>query len=143
MGVEAATPRYVFDSSFTIFDESQFAVTYFCSSEAIEGVIDSTSLVHALMLSLFNLKSTYVPIYRLLNTEDEEERDELTERWKDNKLQELNFVGIVVSSPLSSTKRPSPYFCTAILRWLRWYLSDFQRVHYTRYLMYNDLLESI
>jgi hypothetical protein len=36
------------------------------------------------------------PIAILLNTEDSEERDRLTERWKDNRLQELNFVGVVV-----------------------------------------------
>ena len=33
----------------------------------------------------------------MLNTDDDEERDRLTEKWKDNKLQELNFIGIVVS----------------------------------------------
>jgi len=40
--------------------------------------------------------STYDPIKIILNTEDEELRDTLTERWRDNKLSELNFVGIVV-----------------------------------------------
>lgn len=40
--------------------------------------------------------STYDPIKILLNTDDERERDELTVRWRDNKLSELNFVGIVV-----------------------------------------------
>lgn len=40
--------------------------------------------------------STYDPIEIILNTEDEQERDELTVRWRDNKLSELNFVGIVV-----------------------------------------------
>ncbi|KAK5169920.1 uncharacterized protein LTR77_005898 [Saxophila tyrrhenica] len=35
------------------------------------------------------------PIYRMLNAEDTDERDRMTERWKDNKLQELNFIGIV------------------------------------------------
>lgn len=55
------------------------------------------------MSSLFSTSTTYGPIYRLLNTEDEKERDHLTERWKDNKLQELNFVGIVVSQPRSIT----------------------------------------
>ncbi|OAL06446.1 hypothetical protein IQ06DRAFT_236529 [Phaeosphaeriaceae sp. SRC1lsM3a] len=39
--------------------------------------------------------STYDPIKILLNTDDERERDELTVRWRDNKLSELNFVGIV------------------------------------------------
>jgi hypothetical protein len=40
--------------------------------------------------------STYDPIKILLNTEDEKKRDELTTAWKENKLSELNFVGIVV-----------------------------------------------
>ena len=40
--------------------------------------------------------STYDPIEILLNTEDRKERDFLTERWKDNRVKELNFVGIVV-----------------------------------------------
>ncbi len=40
--------------------------------------------------------STYEPIYSLLNADDDKTRDELTQRWKDNKLQELSFVGIVV-----------------------------------------------
>jgi hypothetical protein len=40
--------------------------------------------------------STYDPIEILLNTEDEEKRDELTRQWRDNKLSELSFVGVVV-----------------------------------------------
>jgi hypothetical protein len=40
--------------------------------------------------------STYDPIEILLNTSDAEERDELTTRWRDNKLRELSFVGVVV-----------------------------------------------
>jgi hypothetical protein len=40
--------------------------------------------------------STYDPIKILLNTEDEKKRDELTTSWRENKLSELNFVGIVV-----------------------------------------------
>jgi hypothetical protein len=42
--------------------------------------------------------STKDPITIILNTEDEDERDNLTVRWRDNKLSELNFVGVVVSS---------------------------------------------
>ena len=42
--------------------------------------------------------STYDPIEMLLNAEDPEERDELTERWRDNRLAELSFVGVVVST---------------------------------------------
>ncbi|KAF1994457.1 hypothetical protein P154DRAFT_31965 [Amniculicola lignicola CBS 123094] len=41
--------------------------------------------------------STYDPIEILLNAEDEEERDRLTEKWRDNRLQELNFVGVVAA----------------------------------------------
>jgi hypothetical protein len=40
--------------------------------------------------------STYDPIKILLNTGDEKKRDELTAAWRENKLSELNFVGIVV-----------------------------------------------
>ena len=40
--------------------------------------------------------STYDPIEILLNTEDQRERDELVKIWRDNRLSELNFVGIVV-----------------------------------------------
>lgn len=40
--------------------------------------------------------STYDPIEILLNTEDETEKDKLTERWRDNRLSELSFVGVVV-----------------------------------------------
>lgn len=42
--------------------------------------------------------STYDPIEILLNSEDGQDRDDLTVKWRDNKLSELNFVGIVVSS---------------------------------------------
>jgi hypothetical protein len=40
--------------------------------------------------------TTYDPLEILLNTEDEDERNELTTRWRDNKLSELSFVGVVV-----------------------------------------------
>jgi hypothetical protein len=40
--------------------------------------------------------STYDPIEILLNTHDEGQRDGLVETWRDNKLSELNFVGVVV-----------------------------------------------
>ena len=49
------------------------------------------------MASLFNSSTTYDPIFFFLNAEDEEERDDLTRRWTENKLAELNFIGIVVS----------------------------------------------
>jgi hypothetical protein len=48
--------------------------------------------------------STYDPIEILLNTEDAEERDTLTVKWRDNKLSELSFVGVVVRG--SHTNRP-------------------------------------
>lgn len=66
------------------------------------------------MSSLFSSSTTYGPIYRLLNTHDEKERDRLTERWKDNKLQELNFVGIVVSEIYTLHNSMLPP-CTKIL----------------------------
>ncbi|KAF1991253.1 hypothetical protein K402DRAFT_173952 [Aulographum hederae CBS 113979] len=39
--------------------------------------------------------TTYEPLVLLLNTPDVEKRNKLTEQWRDNKLSELNFVGIV------------------------------------------------
>lgn len=39
--------------------------------------------------------STSDPIEILLNTEDKDEREKLTTQWRDNKLSELNFVGVV------------------------------------------------
>lgn len=44
--------------------------------------------------------STYDPIEIMLNTEDEDERNRLTEIWRDNRLKELSFVGVVVSAYL-------------------------------------------
>jgi hypothetical protein len=44
--------------------------------------------------------STYDPIEILLNTHDRSERDELVKIWRDNKLSELNFVGVVVRNAL-------------------------------------------
>ncbi len=41
--------------------------------------------------------ATYDPIEILLNTEDEKEKDELTVRWRDNKLSELSFIGVVAA----------------------------------------------
>ena len=49
------------------------------------------------MASLFKETTTYDPIFCLLNADSEHERDELTQKWKKNKVQELNFIGIVVS----------------------------------------------
>jgi hypothetical protein len=50
------------------------------------------------MSSLLPFNRRPDPIYGLLSADDDEEKDRLTEKWKDNKLQELSFVGIVVSS---------------------------------------------
>lgn len=50
------------------------------------------------MTSLFRSTTTYDPVEGLLNAESYEKRDQLTQRWKENKLQELNFIGIVVST---------------------------------------------
>jgi hypothetical protein len=43
--------------------------------------------------------STYDPIEILLNTVNETEKDDLTRLWRDNKLSELSFVGVVVGTP--------------------------------------------
>ncbi|KAK6223008.1 hypothetical protein QIS74_03853 [Colletotrichum tabaci] len=40
---------------------------------------------------------TYDPLLLLLNHDEKSERNRLTEKWKDNKLQELNFVGVVAA----------------------------------------------
>lgn len=47
--------------------------------------------------SLLPNDTTYDAIRIIINTEDEEERDRLTEQWRSHKLEELNFIGIVVS----------------------------------------------
>lgn len=49
------------------------------------------------MASLFKSTTTYDPIFALLNADTTEEQDNLTEKWRDHKLAELNFIGIVVS----------------------------------------------
>lgn len=41
--------------------------------------------------------TTYDPVEILLNTHDTKERNELTKLWRDNKLSELNFVGVVAA----------------------------------------------
>ncbi|UPX18657.1 uncharacterized protein EKO05_0008949 [Ascochyta rabiei] len=41
--------------------------------------------------------STYDPIEILLNTDDAKEKDELTVKWRDNKLSELSFIGVVAA----------------------------------------------
>jgi hypothetical protein len=48
--------------------------------------------------------TAYDGITLMLNCEDDAERDELTRKWRDHKLQELNFVGTVVRLPF-----PLPY----------------------------------
>ncbi|OLN93942.1 hypothetical protein CCHL11_03386 [Colletotrichum chlorophyti] len=49
---------------------------------------------------------THDPLLLLLNHDDRGERDKLTEKWKNNKLQELNFIGVVsalLANVLTST----------------------------------------
>ena len=41
------------------------------------------------------LQTTYETVAYLLAAETEQERDELTKQWRDHKLEELNFVGVV------------------------------------------------
>lgn len=41
------------------------------------------------------------PILDLLNCPEKHERDRLTEQWRDHKLKELNFVGVVVRLAIS------------------------------------------
>ena len=41
--------------------------------------------------------SMYDPVKSLLNAPDDAEADRLTERWKEAKLKELNYVGLTVS----------------------------------------------
>lgn len=52
--------------------------------------------VRTLRTSFMLEDTSYDAIRVILNTEDEEERDRLTEKWQSHKLEELSFVGIVV-----------------------------------------------
>jgi hypothetical protein len=57
----------------------------------------STSLGRFFSSGLVSPNSTVNgPVEVLLNTTDRKERDKLTEKWRDHKLAELNFIGIVV-----------------------------------------------
>ncbi|KXH60528.1 hypothetical protein CNYM01_00005 [Colletotrichum nymphaeae SA-01] len=64
-------------------------------------------IVHIFRGGLFSPPTlTYDPLLLLLNHDDQDERNKLTEKWKDNKLQELNFVGVVsalLANVLTST----------------------------------------
>lgn len=62
---------------------------------------------------------TYDPLLLLLNHHDKKERDRLTEKWKDNKLQELSFVGVVVSSRSQYSPRLTAFICSSSLTLLR------------------------
>lgn len=74
--------------------------------------------------------STYDPIEILLNTENGEEQDELTKRWRDNKLSELSFVGVVVCScSILFTFRASP---SSNLDTLMRNNTDYASLHYWR-----------
>ena len=53
--------------------------------------------------------TTWEPIEILLNTDDEQERDDLTKRWRDHKLSELNFVGIVVRKKSYTISYTTPF----------------------------------
>ncbi|KAI4640543.1 uncharacterized protein J4E79_011813 [Alternaria viburni] len=59
--------------------------------------------------------STYDPLEILLNTHDQSERDELVEKWRDNKLSELNFVGVVVSTVSIDDAAPLTMVKSALL----------------------------
>jgi hypothetical protein len=59
--------------------------------------------------------STYDPIEILLNTHDRSERDELVKKWRDNKLSELNFVGVVVSTASICNSAPLTIVESALL----------------------------
>ncbi|KXH53982.1 hypothetical protein CSAL01_09865, partial [Colletotrichum salicis] len=55
-------------------------------------------IVHIFRGGLFSPPTlTYDPLLLLLNHDEQDERNRLTEKWKDNKLQELNFVGVVAA----------------------------------------------
>jgi len=66
-----------------------------------KGQDDDWSLLHILRFFGGGIyapdPSTYDPIKIILNTEDDEEKDELTRKWRDNRLSELNFVGVVAA----------------------------------------------
>lgn len=44
-------------------------------------------------------QTTYDSIHCLLTAETIEERDQLTKQWRDHKLEELNFIGVVSGLP--------------------------------------------
>ncbi|KAF1817230.1 hypothetical protein P152DRAFT_510502 [Eremomyces bilateralis CBS 781.70] len=57
-----------------------------------------TQALHFLFTGVFALDSTtYDPILLMLNASTRSDRDTLTERWRDHKLAEMNFVGIVAA----------------------------------------------
>lgn len=56
--------------------------------------------MHSIYTSLLPRDTTYDSIRIIVNTEDARERDYLTEQWRTHKLEELNFVGIVVRKML-------------------------------------------
>lgn len=58
------------------------------------------------MSALFRSSITWEPIDCFLNAETETKKDELTKKWRDNKIEELNFVGIVVGSLSPLLGRP-------------------------------------
>jgi hypothetical protein len=47
----------------------------------------------------------------LLNSTDAQEQDDLTTQWRDHKLNELSFIGVVVHPPILSS-----HLCTELSR---------------------------
>lgn len=68
------------------------------------------------MSSLFKANTTHDPIKKLLNAETMEERDTLTTEWRDRKLQELNFIGVVVSLDMIVSEHSCPWLDTDVDR---------------------------
>ena len=71
------------------------------SSEAAKPKGDSSTfwtVLHFLGGGIYApAAATYDPIEILLNAEDAKEKDELTIKWRDNKLSELSFIGVVAA----------------------------------------------
>lgn len=67
--------------------------------------------------SLMMEDSSYDAMRIIVNTHDENERDRLTEKWQIHKVEELNFVGIVVSQgTLSSFLHRTPLLWKMVAR---------------------------
>ena len=74
-------------------EESVFRVAH--ASTDSSQVLDNLSNVFP---GVFHKDSIpYEAICLMVNTEDKDKRDELTRNWRDHKIQELSFIGTVVS----------------------------------------------